>query len=155
MLIIIDTLTMNFKTYFQESIKANGDLKKTLGKIPKAHRKLAAGYKFVYQDGNALKGDTENIGETDKDKKIITVSAPWNYGREYTTLHEIAHLVWESLMCRKLRKQWQTIIQQTKHKQNQGGEELFCMAYANTYAKNKIEIHTHSSWERFIHNLPR
>ena len=146
---------MDFKSYFHETVKGNGDLKKTLGKIPKSHRKLTTGYKFVYQDGNCLKGDPENIGETDPDKKAITISAPWNYGREYTTLHEVGHLVWEKFVCKKLRKEWQKIVQNTKHKQNQNAEELFCMAYANTYAKNKIEIHDHEAWEKFVRKVPR
>ena len=34
-------------------------------------------------------------------------------------------------------------------------EELFEMAYANTYAKNKIEIHSHKEWDNFIKNLPK
>lgn len=152
---ILNNSNMDFKTFFNLLESYDDDLKKTLGKIPKSHKALADQFKFVFQPGNELKGDGEHIGIIDKDKKTITVAAPWNYGREYTVLHEIGHLVWEVLMDEDLKKQWAGIYKNTKDKQkNQNEEELFCMAYANHYANHKVVVHTHDTWEKFIKGLP-
>ena len=132
------------------------DSKKTLKKLPKSHQGLVKGYKFVFQPGNGLKGDSEHVGLIDEEKKTITVAAPWYYGREYTFLHEVAHLVWKYLVDKNLRHKWGETVKNTKdERQHQGEEELFCMAYANYYAKNKIVIHTHDAWEKFIKKLPK
>jgi hypothetical protein len=144
---------MNFKDFLTESYIS--DVKKTLGKIPKKHASLLRGYKFKFEGGNELKGDKDHIGFIDEEKKLVTIAAPYNYGREFTLLHEIGHAVWKYFVSKELRKQWMSIVEKTKHKQSQGAEELFAMAYANTYAKNKIEIHNHPEWESFIRNIPR
>lgn len=146
---------MEFRLFLEQSETYLKDVRKTLRKLPKAHRKLIRGYKFEFQPTNTLKNDGDHIGFVDEEKKKIVVASPWNYGREYTLLHEIGHAVWKYLVDEKRRKKWMQIVENTKHKQNQGAEELFCMAYANFYAKNKIEIHTHKTWETFIKNLPK
>jgi hypothetical protein len=144
---------MNFKSFLIESYMS--DVRKTLGKLPKKHSALLKGYKFKFEDGNELKGDGEHIGFIDEDKKLVTIASPWNYGREFTLLHEIGHAVWKYFVNDKLRKKWTSIVEKTKHKQSQGAEELFSMAYASAYVKNKIEIHCHPEWESFIKNLPK
>jgi hypothetical protein len=111
---------------------------------------LIKDYKFKFQSGNGLDGDPDHIGSIDEKNKKITIASPWNYGREYALLHEIGHLIWKYLVSEKSKDKWSKIVKNTKNKQNQGIEELFCMAYANTYAKNKIEIHNHTKWEKFI-----
>jgi hypothetical protein len=68
-------------------------------------------------------------------------------------LHEIGHFVWQDLVSEDQKKQWSKIVKGTKNKQDQGDEELFCMAYANTYAKNSIVIHDHPEWEKFIKSI--
>jgi hypothetical protein len=70
-------------------------------------------------------------------------------------LHEIAHRVWEHILTPEMKKEWEGIVKQTDKKQNQGAEELFCMAYANQYCKNKVVIHDHPEWEKFIKGLPK
>ena len=140
---------MNFKQFFHETSEYDQDLKDTLSKLPAAHRKFVKGYDFDFQSTNTLKNDKGHIGIIDPKKNKITVSAPWNYGREFALLHEIAHLIWE-LLDKDTQKEWSAIVKRTKEKQNQSAEELFCMAYANTYANNKITIHDHPEWERFI-----
>lgn len=145
---------MEFKTFLTES-EENTDVQSTLRKIPESHRKLVAGYQFKFQPGNTLKHDKKSIGEIDEEKKIITVCAPWNYGRQFTFLHEIGHLVWKYIMDEELRAKWKKAYNAVKHKQSQGMEEIFCMSYANYYAKNKVEIHNHKEWLNFIKNLPR
>lgn len=146
---------MEFRLFLEQHETYMKDVRKTLAKLPKAHRKLVQGYSYDFQGTNTLKGDCDHIGYVDEEKKKIVVASPWNYGREYTLLHEIAHTVWKYLVDESRRKKWMKIVEKTKHKQNQGAEELFCMAYANFYAKNKIEIHTHKTWETFIKNLPK
>jgi hypothetical protein len=140
----------SFRHFLENEEKEN--VNKMLAKLPKGHQKLLKGYKFHYTPGNTLKGDDEHIGFIHNDK--IVVAAPWNYGREFTTLHEIAHLVWEKLMTPKLKKEWEAIVKRTKNKQDQNPEELFCMAYACHYAKHKVKVHDHPEWHDFIAKLP-
>ena len=145
----------SFKEFILSEIsyqKNGGDIKKTLAKLPKSHQILTKSYKIDFHGDNNLKGDEENVGSLDMHTKKIVVASPWNYGREWTILHEIAHLVYEKYIQgnKKLEKQWAQIVKGTKDKANQNAEELFCHAYANAYAKNKIEIHNHPEWDAFI-----
>ena len=143
---------MNFKTFLESEY--NKEVKETLQKVPKKHQALVKGYKYKFQPGNTLKNDGEHIGFVDEENKVITIAAPWNYGREYTFLHEMGHLVWKYFMDKGLKKKWQKVLKNTKEeKQNQGDEELFCMAYANHFAKNKISIHSHDEWDKFIKSI--
>ena len=69
-------------------------------------------------------------------------------------MHEIGHKVYEKISD-QLKHRWAMIVAHTKNKQNQSPEELFCMAYAHHYAKNKIVIHDHPEWHKFIEELPK
>jgi hypothetical protein len=147
---------MGFKEFLIESEKMEeDDLKKTLHKIPAEHRKLVKGYGYQTQGGNTLKGDNEHIGFNDLSKHKIVLAAPWNYGREFALLHEIGHMVWEKYISPnpEKKKEWMAIVKKTKDKVHQNAEEVFCHAYANHYVKNKIVIHTHDKWEKFIKSL--
>ena len=139
-------IKLNFQAFFERS--SNGDLDKLLVKIPKGHKELLNGFKFKYTHKNTLNGDAKHIGVIHKDK--IEVAAPWNYGREFTTLHEIAHLVWAHKMNAKLKKEWCKLAKKTKEKPKDNCEELFAMAYAQTYAKNKLKKYDFESWQEFI-----
>lgn len=136
-----------------EATEEEKNIRTTLAKVPKAHSDLIQGFKYRWQSGNTLKGDDGHIGIINPNTKTITIAAPWNYGREYTLLHELGHKVWEMFVPRKMKKLWIQIVKQTKHKMQQNAEELFCMAYANHFAKNKITIHTHQEWDAFIEKL--
>lgn len=150
-----------FRDYLHESEEAD-NVKAMIRNLPKGHAALLDGYKFKYQGGNTMKGDDGHIGQIFKDK--ITVAAPWNYGREFTTLHEIAHLVYEYLMTSELKKKWAELVKTTKQQHvkdvkkvnqkvdalAQNPEELFCMAYAATYAKHKPVVYSNLAWIEFI-----
>ena len=143
---------MEFKQ-FLEATEEQKNIKTMLAKIPKKHRNLVRGFKYEFIKGNTLDGDDENIGLCDKCKKKLTIAGPWHYGREFTTLHEVGHLVWEMLPPEK-KAEWKKVLKGTKGKhQRQNAEELFCMAYANTYAKHKDVIHDHPEWDQFIKKL--
>lgn len=129
------------------------DIARTLSKIPIPHRELVKGYQWKFHSGNTLNGDDQHIGYMDDRNKEIAIAGPWNYGREFTILHEIAHRVWENLIPPQAKKMWEQIVANTKEKQEQEPEELFCMAYANHFAKNKIVIHDHPEWHQFIDQL--
>lgn len=144
---------MNFKLYLEKTNLYSLDIKKTLNKLPKKHYKLIKDYKIEFQPNNTLKGDSGHIGFIDEENKKITIAAPWNYGREFTLLHEVAHAVWKYVVSKEEKKEWSKIVKNTENKQKQNDEELFCMAYANFYAKHKIEIHNHENWSVFIKNL--
>ena len=130
------------------------DIKETLSKLPKKHQNLVRGYKFKFQPGNTLKGDNDHIGVTDEEKKAITIAAPWNYGREFTFLHEVGHKIWEGLSPEQQNK-WTDIVKKTKMKKQdrQNAEELFSMSYANHYAKHKHVMFTYPEWEKFIKSI--
>ena len=146
-----------FRYFFEQTKEQEANIKATLKKLPSSHQELIAHYDIKWQCDNTLDGDDKHIGIINPNNKTITIASPWNYGREYTFLHEIGHKIWEAFVLPHptLVKQWKQIVKKTKNKMNQNAEELFAMGYANFYAKNKIVIHTHTEWEKFIKNLPK
>src|SRR5581483_5670351 len=104
-----------FRRFFEVS-ELQKNLRDTMNKVPASHRKLIRGYSFHWQAGNTLKGDDEHVGIIDPKKKSVTIAAPWNYGREFTLLHELGHLVWAFFVNKKLRDEWAGIVKQTKDK---------------------------------------
>ena len=153
---------MNFRLFLETEEEDN--VNKLLAALPEGHRKLLNGYKFKYTPGNTLDGDNEHIGYIFKNR--IVVAAPWNYSRAFTTLHEIAHLVWEQLMNKKLREEWNELVKNTKQKQidkfkhrdqkyalKQNAEEIFCMSYAAHHCTHAPAIWMNDEWDKFIDNL--
>lgn len=139
-------MDIKFRTFLENEEEKN--VKALIAKLPKGHRKLLHGYKIKYTPGNVLNGDDNHIGYIYKDK--IVVAAPWNYGREFTTLHEIAHLVYEYLCDDKWKKAWKEAISKNPKRQKQDDEELWCMAYACYFAKHKIKVHDHPAWHEYM-----
>lgn len=138
-------------------MKDNADIEKSLAKIPKGHRELVHGFHIKLEPGNTLHGDDGHVGIImTNPKRQIKVASPWNYPREFALLHEVGHLVFEKFVRgTDLEKQWKKICANTKDKKkNEPPEELFCHAYANTYCKHQVVIHTHPEWEKFIKDLP-
>lgn len=153
----LNIIIMRFRDFLESDAsmgEEKRDILRTLSKLPPSHRSLIKDFSWKFQGGNTLNGDDQHVGYMDDHEKEIAVAAPWNYGREFTVLHEIAHTIWERLPD-QLKHHWVGIVQRTKHKQRQSPEELFCMAYANFYAKNKIVIHDHPEWNQFIKSLPQ
>jgi type II secretory pathway component PulC len=128
--------------------------------LPKSHQNLLHGYKFKYTPNNTLKNDKGHIGYIWKDK--IVVAAPWNYSRSFTTLHEIAHLVWEYKMTPELKKEWSKLVKKHKKEQkenipkksrdalDQNEEEIFSMTYATLYSKHPVITYYNKDWMEFI-----
>lgn len=145
---------MDFRDYINESAGSRKDVKKTLRKIPKAHARLVGGYKFNFQPSNTLKGDDGHIGFIDEKRKTITIASPWNYGREYTLLHEVGHAVWKYILDDGHRARWKRLLdpvrRANKKDLNQNDEEIFCMTYAQVYANNKITKFDHESLVDFV-----
>lgn len=153
---------MDFKRFFLEEEEEERNLKATLAKLPDGHRALVKGFKFRYQPGNTLRGDDKHIGVIDKD--TITVAAPWNYSRCFTTLHELAHLIWEKKMPASLREEWKKLFVAHKEKQKSGlpeecraaldqnAEEIFCMVYSTAYSKHPVATYNNQEWTKFIKN---
>lgn len=155
---------MEFKTFLES--EEQKDVEKLISSLPKKHRDLLNGYKFKYTSGNTLDGDNDHIGYIFKDR--IVVAAPWNYSRAFTTLHEIAHLVWEHLMTKELRNKWSELVKSTKQKQidkfphkeqkhalRQNAEEIFCMSYAATYCSHSPIIWVNDNWIKFIKSIEK
>lgn len=149
-----------FKIFIESEVEKN--VKNMISNLPKGHQKLLKGYKFRYTPGNTLKGDNEHIGYIHKDK--IVVASPWNYGREFTTLHEIGHLVYEYKMTPELKKEWAKIVKKNKEEQklkvpkksrnslDQNDEEIFAMVYATVYSKHPVVAYYNKEWIDFIAN---
>lgn len=133
---------------------ANKDIEKTLAKVPKKHSDLVSGYRIIFQSGNCLKGDDQHIGLIDEKNKTITIAAPWNYGREYTLLHEVGHAVWKFIVNDDEKKEWKKLLKKERSKGKthikQDDEEVFCMIYAQHYAKNKMKKFDHPILIKFI-----
>lgn len=139
-----------FKKFFEQTKEQEANIQATLKKLPTSHRALVGEYKIKWHGDNTLQGDDGHIGIVNPNNKTITIAAPWNYGREFTFLHEIGHKVFERFMTKEMFAEWKKIIAKTKDKMKQNAEELFCMAYANHFAKNKIVIHNHPEWDDYI-----
>lgn len=148
---------MEFKQYLTEATEQEKDVKKTLGKIPKAHRDLVKGYRFVFQPSNCLKGDSGHIGLIDEKNKTITIASPWNFGREYTLLHEIGHAVWKYAVDDEKKAEWKKLLgpvrRRNKKDLDQNDEEIFCMTYAQLHAKNKLEKYDHEELVDFVRGV--
>lgn len=148
-----------FKQFFEN--KQNQDLQKLLNKLPKKHKHLIKDMKFNYTGNNTLNGDKKHVGVIHKDK--ITVAAPWHYSREFTTLHEIAHMIWDHILSDEQKKKWSKLIKKNKSKLkkinmsasslNQNDEEIFSMCYANYYSKHKIITYFDPEWMKFIKSI--
>jgi hypothetical protein len=141
---------MDFSQFLLEAEEEERNIKAMLKKLPKKHADLMKGFKFKYVPGNTLKGDDEHIGLIKG--KTVTVAGPWNYGREFTTLHEIGHMVWEKLMTPELKKAWTACAKKNKKQNQDNDEENFCMAYAACYTKHPPLTHHHEAWVDFIKN---
>jgi len=144
---------MDFKNFI-EVAENEKDVRETLKKLPSKFRRLVNGYKFKFQANNTLKGDGQHVGIVDLDKKIMTVCAPYNFGREHTILHEIGHLVWD-VLDKKQKNKWQQIF--VKHPnqdgQKQDAEEYFAHAFAATYANYVVSNFNIPQWHSFIKSL--
>lgn len=124
------------------------NVKATLKKIPKEHAALIKDFNLKFTPNNTLKNDKNHIGFIHK--KNIVVAAPYNYGREFTLLHEIAHMVWEKLVSKELKIKWNNLYKKYKKKLRQNSEEIFCMVYANIYVRHKLETYDNKELEDFI-----
>ncbi len=139
---------------FLESTEEEDNVQQMLNKIPKKHAALMKGFHFKFQAGNTLDGDDDHVGLIKG--KTVTVAAPWNYAREFTTLHEIAHMVFEKLVDDHWKKEWSKVVKKHKGRQkDQPDEELFCHAYANHFVKHKNLTHHHPEWAKYMDRLCR
>ena len=147
---------MEFKNFILENETNMKDVNETLKKIPKKHKNLLKGYKYIFQPDNTLKNDSDHIGLVQDGPKTITLAAPWAYGREYTFLHEIGHIVWKHFVDKDLRSEWNEIVKKTKdlkQKDKQNIQELFCMAYSSCYCTKPISSYNHDEWIKFVEKL--
>jgi len=127
------------------------NLQKTIAKLPDKYQKLLKKFNIKLTCKNTLNNDREHIGFINK--LDIEVAAPWNYGREFTFLHEVAHLVWEKLITKQQKRKWKELAPLYKNKPKMNEEELFCMFFASAYANHHIETYSQPKLVNFIKNL--
>lgn len=162
---------MRFSKFIEQSedmTDETKDIQTTLAKLPPSHASLVNGYHWKFHPGNTLIGDDEHVGYVDDRTKEIAVASPWNYGREFTVLHEVAHKVWERFIATnpQLFKMWHEIVRRENSQQaqqpekpssealRQSPEEIFCMVYANYYTKHKVVTYHKKAFMEFIPKLP-
>lgn len=146
----------HFKKFFENEEKDG--LYKTLEKVPKKHRELIHNFEIEYKNKTTL--DKENVGL--KCGKKIKVASPWYYSKEFVTLHELGHVVWEQLE-NSIKNKWKNLLKETikdqKNKSksrgslNQSPEEIFCMAYASAYSKHPSNNFYNKKWIDFIKSI--
>jgi len=141
---------------FKKFLENKEDIEETLNLIPKKHLKFLDSFTLNYTCDNTLKGDSKSVGMLKNNK--ITISAPWYYSRQFTTLHEIAHVVWCKVLSKDQKKYWKKIFTEEKNKLNhpsikQSYEEIFCMCYANFYSKHKLLTYDNDKWNKFIESI--
>jgi hypothetical protein len=139
---------LNFKIFLAGEEK--NDIENTISKLPKKHQEAINNIEIEYTCGNTLDFDKNHVGQIKNNKMVV--SAPWNYSRQFTTLHEIAHVIWCKILNDKQKKEWAKISKKKKLKEK-NIEELFCMAYANYYSKHKLLIYKNKHWEIFIKKI--
>ena len=134
-------------------MKDNADIEDSLAKLPKGHRKLVHGFHIKLEPGNTLHGDDGHVGVVmTSPKKQIKVAAPFNYGREFTLLHEAAHIIWQVYVKgTKWEKEWSQVCKLNKNrKKDEPDEENWCHAYSNHFVKHKIVTHTCPEWDDYM-----
>lgn len=138
---------------FEDYIREDKAVKETVSRLPERHRALLKGYDIRFEPGNTLKSDPGHVGRVyigGKDK-TITISSPWNYGREFTLLHEIAHFIYNELVIKtKIEDAWRKIYKAEPGPKKEGAEEAFCHAYANFFAKTKVSKFDLKPWMKFM-----
>ncbi len=137
---------------FLEADQNQKDFNDILNKLPKKHQSLVKNYKVKFQKNNTLNGDEKHVGYVDTDKEEVVIAAPWNYGRCFVILHEIAHLVYETL-SQEQKNKWKEIAGKIKDKPIKNIEEFFCMIYANNFIKHKVKTYDYPSLYKFIDRL--
>lgn len=143
---------------FKQFVTEDEDVSKTLAKLPAHHRELLKGYKFLFEPHNTLQGDDGHVGMiVNQPKKIIRIAAPWNYGREFTVLHEIAHIIYEMFVRgTELEQAWAKLaLSEPNRKKDEPPEELWCHCYASMFVKYPPMIHHHAEWVEFIKKICR
>ena len=141
----------SFIMFLEQKSEEEKNLQKTIAKLPEKYRKLLKNFNIKLTCKNTLNGDRDHIGVIHQFD--IEVAAPWNYGREFTLLHEVAHLIWEKLITEKQKDQWKRLAKLYKGKPKMNEEELFCMFFASTYANHHVETYNHPKLMAFIKSL--
>jgi len=65
--------------------------------------------------------------------------------------------VWKYIVSDNKKKEWKDLVRKEKLKNKEGldqnEEEIFCMIYAQHYAKNKMSKFEHPDLEKFIKSI--
>lgn len=141
----------SFIQFVEQKSEEEKNLQKTISKLPDRYQKLLKNFNIKLTCKNTLNNDKNHIGVIHK--YDIEVAAPWNYGREFTFLHEVAHLIWEKLLDSDDKKEWKNLSKFYKNQPKMNNEELFCMFFASTYATHQIETYSQPKLVKFIKNL--
>lgn len=141
----------SFIQFVEQKSEEEKNLQKTIAKLPEKYQKLLKNFNIKLTCKNTLNSDKNHIGVIHKFD--IEVAAPWNYGREFTFLHEVAHLIWEKLITKNQKKEWKKLARLYKGEPKMNDEELFCMFFASTYANHRIETYNQTKLVSFIKNL--
>lgn len=137
---------------FLEYLSIRDKIKKTLNKIPTKHEQLVSDYSVKFVSNHCL-DKNGNVGEINlSGSKVIKLSSPWIYGREFVFLHEVAHLVYNNFIKNtKWENEWSKIYKiNEKLKKQYSKEESFCMCYASFFSDNFVDEFKCDSWDNFM-----
>lgn len=141
----------SFIQFVEQKSEEEKNIQTTIANLPKRYQKLLKNFNIKLTCKNTLNGDKDHIGVIHKFD--IEVAAPWNYGREFTFLHEVAHLIWEKLITDDQKKEWKRLAKLYKGKPKMNDEELFCMFFASTYSNHQVETYNLAKLVKFIKTL--
>jgi hypothetical protein len=137
-----------FIEFIEHKSEERKNLDAVISKLPDNHQKLLKHFDITYTCKNTLNGDDEHIGMIHKFD--VEVAAPWRYSREFTTLHEIAHLVWEKIVSNEDKKDWSKLAKLYKGEPKMNDEELFCMVYAAAYSTHPPATYNIEKLTKFV-----
>ena len=140
-----------FIQFFEQKSEERKNLDALIGRLPKKHQKLLKHFDIKYTCKNTLNGDDKHIGIISG--YDVEVAAPWRYSREFTTAHEIAHLVWEKILNNRQREEWKKLCKLYKGEPKMNCEEVFCMVYAFNYSTHKVETYNIPKLINFVKNV--
>jgi hypothetical protein len=140
-----------FIEFIEHKSEERKNLDAVVSRLPKAHQNLLKHFDITYTCKNTLDGDDEHIGMIFK--YDVEVAAPWRYSREFTTLHEIAHLVWEKLLDKEQKKEWKKLSKLYKNEPKMNEEELFCMTYGAAYSTHPPTTYNLPKLIRFVKSV--
>ncbi len=143
---------------FESYIREDKAVRETINKFPERYRSFLDDYDIRFEPGNTLRDDPGHVGRVfiGGNNNTITIASPWNYGREFTLLHEIAHLIYDRFVKNtEWERKWKKVYKLEPGPKREGAEESFCHALAQYYVTTKVSKFDLKPWKKFMDEFCR